>query len=187
MAALLTVGIVTAGAVVAFSDPDSGPDSGGKAKGAAAARPGKGGGKPAERTRTANCPAATVPGGRAGCPLTPECWGGMVSIAGDTTATRRDCRTTHTWETFVVAVMPRDGETWDSRELEQHPTVKQVCSTRVLLKSRQGDGLRKPARKWNTGVLPPSKPAFERGARTYRCLASLGLDGLRGSSFGPLG
>jgi hypothetical protein len=134
-----------------------------------------------------DCPAARIAGARASCTRNAECWGGIVSIAGDTRATRYDCRVKHTWETFAIALMPADGETWNLAELEKHPTVAKVCSRTTLLRSRRGAGLGKPAGKWDTAVLPPSQAAFEQGNRVYRCMASLGLDGLRGSSFRPLG
>ncbi|WP_395105493.1 protein kinase [Actinomadura sp. SCN-SB] len=189
-AALVTAGIVGAGALIAFSQ--AGPDGdGGTPRTQAGAPTGKpnatatatGLGVP---VTTANCAASRVEGAQAACPRTAECWGGMVSIGGDTSATRRDCRTTHTWETFAIAVMPKDGETWNNSELERHPTVRGLCSRTVLLASRSAAGRRAPSGGWTAGVLPPSKSAFERGTRVYRCLGSRGLDTLRGAMFAPL-
>jgi hypothetical protein len=138
-------------------------------------------------TVSTGCPAATVTGGQAACTRTAECWGGIVSIAGDTRATRYDCRNKHTWETFAIAIMPRDGETWNLTELSRHPVVRKVCSRTVLLGSRRGAGLRPAQSRWDIEVLPPTQSAFGQGDRVYRCLATLGLDGLRGSSFRPIG
>ncbi|MQY06543.1 serine/threonine-protein kinase [Actinomadura macrotermitis] len=180
-AALLTAGVLGAGALVAFGnkgDREEAKGGGGAQPTAAAVA-----GKPDVPVRTAGCPAASVPGAKAACPVTPECWGGVVSIAGDARATRRDCHTTHSLETFAIAVMPKDGETWEDRELQQHPTVRRVCSRKVMLASRRGAALRKPAAQWRFTILPPSKAAFDTGARTYRCLGGLGLDSLRGSVF----
>jgi len=138
-------------------------------------------------TVTLDCPATAVAGARARCTQTAECWGGIVAIAGDARATRYDCREKHTWETFAIAVLPPDGETWNMDELERNPTVRKICSRTVLLGSRRGAGLRPPAGKWAISVLPPAKSAFDGGSRIYRCMATLGLDGLRGSSFRPMG
>jgi len=189
-AALVTAGIVGAGALIALSRGGSDGDDGTPRPqaGASTGKPGAtatatGLGVP---VTTANCAASRVEGAQAACPRTAECWGGMVSIGGDTSATRRDCRTTHTWETFAIAVMPKDGETWNNAELERHPTVRGLCSRTVLLASRSAAGRRTPSGGWTAGVLPPSKSAFERGTRVYRCLGSRGLDTLRGAMFAPL-
>ncbi|HEY7488508.1 MAG TPA: protein kinase [Streptosporangiaceae bacterium] len=192
--ALLAAALVGAGALIAISPWNGGGRNGGGGTGTSAGAtrsPGGstqgGSGAYGVATVAQDCPAATIAAARARCTQTAECWGGMVSIAGDTRATRYDCRVKHTWETFAIAVMPPDGETWNDSELQQNPTVKKVCSRTTLLSSRRGAGLTKPAGDWTPGVLPPSRSAFDRGVRVYRCVASLGLDGLRGSSFRPLG
>jgi hypothetical protein len=185
-AAVLAAGLIGAGALYAIGTFDGGGSPSGVRSGAAVA-PSATRAAYGVPTVTRDCPAAAVAGARAACTQTAECWGGMVSIAGDTRATRYDCRVKHTWETFAIAVMPPDGETWNLAELEQHPTVRKVCSRTVLLRSRRGAGLRAPTAKWAASVLPPSQSAFDQGNRIYRCVASLGLDGLRGTSFRPLG
>ncbi|MGC5012384.1 protein kinase domain-containing protein [Streptosporangium sp. DT93] len=127
-------------------------------------------------TVTAGCPAAAVTGARAACTAEAECWGGLVSMAGDTTARRVGCEERHSWETFAIAPLPPDGLTYDLAALEKHPTVKRLCSEKVMLASTH-DGRNDRRTRWHGTVLPPSKEQFEGGTRTYRCLGGLiGLD-----------
>ncbi|WP_436759620.1 serine/threonine-protein kinase [Streptosporangium sp. V21-05] len=128
---------------------------------------------PEVATVTAACPAAAVAGAGAACVAEPECWGGLVSIAGDTTAKRIGCEESHSWETFAIAPLPRDSLTYDLAALERHPTVKKVCAARIMLASRYGDARRVGQARWHSTVLPPSKEQFQGGARTYRCLGGV--------------
>ncbi|UBU15012.1 serine/threonine-protein kinase [Nonomuraea gerenzanensis] len=122
-------------------------------------------------TYTENCPAARIKGGGAACVREAECWGGLVIIVGDTKARRLGCEESHSWETFAVAPIPKDAETYVQQDLARHPTVKKVCSRTVLLATRTGTA-RSLAAGWEADVMPPSQSQFEDGVRFYRCIAS---------------
>lgn len=87
--------------------------------------------------------------------------------------------------TFAIAMMPTEAATFDVNIVQANPTVRAVCSTRVLLASRTGAALRVPRSAWRVQVMPPDEAAYNTGVRTYRCLAGHGLDKLRSSQFGP--
>ncbi|GAA2205945.1 hypothetical protein GCM10009850_014030 [Nonomuraea monospora] len=122
-------------------------------------------------TYTDNCPAAKIRGAGAACVREAECWGGLVIIVGDTKARRLGCEESHSWETFAVAPIPKDAETYVQQDLARHPTVKKVCSRTVLLASRTGTA-RTLTAGWEADVMPPSQSQFEDGVRFYRCIAS---------------
>jgi hypothetical protein len=124
-------------------------------------------------TYTENCPAAKVGGAGAACVRESECWGGMVIIVGDTKARRLGCEETHSWETFAVAPIPKDAETYVQQDLAKHPTVKRVCSRTVLLASRVGAAKAIAAGRWEADVMPPSQAQFDDGVRFYRCIGSV--------------
>ncbi|MGO9079450.1 MAG: serine/threonine-protein kinase [Streptosporangiaceae bacterium] len=137
-------------------------------------------------TTSADCPAAEVGGAGARCPAAPECWAGIVIVSGDATTQSVPCRSPHSWQTFAIGILPGDARTFDQTLVAQDKTVRAVCSMAVLLRSRRGAGLRRPARGWQIMALPPDEAAFYAGARAYRCVASStsGTE-LRGSQFGP--
>ncbi|MDR8409667.1 serine/threonine protein kinase [Nonomuraea sp. 3-1Str] len=122
-------------------------------------------------TYTEDCPAAAAAAGAA-CVKEAECWGGLVIIAGDTTARRVGCEETHSWETYAVAPIPDDSMTYDQHDLARHPTVKRVCSPRVMLATRNAAAER-AGRKLESEVMPPSAAQFTAGARFYRCVGSV--------------
>ncbi|MGN9838421.1 serine/threonine-protein kinase [Nonomuraea sp. H19] len=124
-------------------------------------------------TYTDNCPAAKVRDAGAACVRESECWGGLVIIVGDTKARRLGCEETHSWETFAVAPIPKDAETYVQQDLAKHPTVKRVCSRAVLLASRVGTARNIAAVRWRADVMPPSQAQFEDGVRYYRCIGSV--------------
>ncbi|MGS2646192.1 protein kinase domain-containing protein [Streptosporangium sp. LJ11] len=128
---------------------------------------------PEVATVTAACPAAAVAGAGAACVAEPECWGSLVAIADDATTKRIGCEESHLWETFAIAPLPQDSLTHDLAALERHPTVKKVCTTRIMLASRYGDARRIGQARWRSMILPPSKEQFQGGARTYRCLGGV--------------
>ncbi|MGI8328897.1 protein kinase domain-containing protein [Actinomadura scrupuli] len=187
-AALIAIAIVGTGALVALSggDPGHGPTGGGSAAGspggAAAAGANAYGGA---QTVTENCPAATVPGGRARCVKTAECWGGMVVEFGSARAGRVDCTLAHTWETFAIAPLPADAQTWNQDDVSHNPTVRKICARAVVSRSLTGKAVRYRAAGWQIDVLPPTQAQYDQGARTFRCVAGLGLDRLRGTAFRP--
>ncbi|MEV0622457.1 serine/threonine-protein kinase [Nonomuraea sp. NPDC050404] len=121
-------------------------------------------------TYTDGCPAAGKDAGAA-CPRKAECWGGLVIIVGDVKAQPLSCGKRHSFETFAVASMPKDKETWVQGDLARHRSVQRVCSRAVLASSRNKAGERIAADNWTIAVMPPSQAQFENGARYYRCIA----------------
>ncbi|MEQ4718846.1 serine/threonine-protein kinase [Nonomuraea sp. B19D2] len=134
-------------------------------------------------TYTENCPAAKVRGAGAACVRESECWGGLVIIVGDTKARRLGCEEKHSWETFAVAPIPADADTYVQQDLAKHPTVKRVCSRAILLASRVGTARRTGSARWQADVMPPSQAQFEQGVRFYRCIGNLTGQEPRGSAF----
>lgn len=122
-------------------------------------------------TTTSNCPAAAVPGAGAQCPAAPECWNGYVDIGGTVTISSLPCTGPHIFQTFAIGIMPASSATFNSDALANDPTVRAVCSTAVMAKSRTGTGTSIPPRKWEVQVLAPDEVAFDNGARAYRCIA----------------
>jgi hypothetical protein len=124
-------------------------------------------------TVSRGCPAASVWVTTAWCPASPECWAGMVVISGAASAQSLPCTQPHYWQTFAIAFLPADARTFDQPTLEGNATVRAVCSMPVLLRSRQGRARGLTASAWRVDVLPPTEAAFDSGARTYRCVASV--------------
>jgi hypothetical protein len=124
-------------------------------------------------TVQAGCPAASVSAAHARCPASPECWAGLVEISGVVSAETLPCDQAHSWETFAIAIMPAGAQTVDEPTLAENPTVRAVCSLPVLLDSRRVGARRIPASSWQIEVLPPTEAAYNSGARTYRCVASV--------------
>ena len=119
------------------------------------------------------CPAASVHLAAARCPAYPECFAGLVEISGAVSAEPLPCSQPHYWETFAIAIMPAGARTFDQPTLAENPTVKAVCSMRVLLASRRITAQRIPASSWQIEVLPPTEAAFDSGTRTFRCVANV--------------
>jgi hypothetical protein len=122
-------------------------------------------------TVTSGCPAASAGTSGARCPSSPECWNGIVAIAGDTTARSLPCTGPHVWETFAIGILPAAASTSDAVIVAKNPTVRSVCSVSVLLRSRAGAARKIPAASWDIEVVPPDEAAYDSGARAYRCLA----------------
>jgi hypothetical protein len=132
-----------------------------------------------------SCPAAKVQGAGAACTETAECWNGLNDNAGDMTARNLPCDGPHTWETFAVGVLPV-GLTWDTVVAGKNTKIRKVCNQKILVASRQGAGRGVGPSLWGKPeVMPPSRAAYERGFRAYRCLAGLkaGLDALTKPAF----
>jgi hypothetical protein len=113
-----------------------------------------------------------VPAAGARCPRSPECWAGLVVPAGSASARSLPCTRPHVWQTFAIAILPAGVRTFDQDTVAANPTVRAVCSMRVLLASRRGAARQLPAGSWQIAVLPPDEAAFDSGARAYRCLAA---------------
>jgi hypothetical protein len=135
-------------------------------------------------TTTEHCPAAAA-GARAACVKTPECWAGVNDYNGVISASPLPCTQPHTWQTFAIAMMPSQSATFDVNIVQADPTVRALCSIKVLLASRTGAALQVPQSAWSVQVMPPDEAAYDTGVRTVRCLAGHGLDELRTSQFGP--
>ena len=123
-------------------------------------------------TKSAGCPAAALRVATARCPASPECFNGLTVISGAATAEPLLCNVPHVWETFAIAILPAEVQTFDQPTVAADPTVRRVCSEAVMLASRQGPARRLPASDWDIQVLPPSEAAFNSGSRVYRCLAN---------------
>jgi hypothetical protein len=137
-------------------------------------------------TVTRECPAASVPGAGARCTAQPECWNGLVSIAGNVTIAPLPCRGAYYYQTFAIGLMPASLHTWDQDTVQADPTVMAVCSKAVLLRSRTGPGLRIGPRRWEVDVVPPDETEYDKGARYYRCLGRLAAGGyFHAPVFGP--
>jgi hypothetical protein len=122
-------------------------------------------------TIISGCPAAAVRAAGARCPKTPECWNGLVIISGNVTAGSLPCTGRHVWETFAIAILPTDAQTYDVNIVQSDASVRAVCAMPVLLKSRVGAARQIPKREWEISVMPPDQDAFDSGARAYRCVA----------------
>lgn len=94
-------------------------------------------------------------------------------ISGNATAGHLPCAGSHSWQTFAIAILPADAQTFDQDIVEANPAVRAVCSVPVLLASRRGVARQIPARDWEIQVLPPDEASFDSGARAYRCIANL--------------
>ena len=168
---LVVVAALFAGAH--FFAPGSTPGVAQPALGTSAASPGTGSvaavfGVP---TVTSGCPAASAGTSGARCPSSPECWNGIVEIAGNTTVRSLPCTGPHVWETFAIGILPAAASTSDAAIVAKDPTVRAVCSVPVLLGSRSGAARKIPAASWEIDVVPPDEAAYDSGARAYRCLA----------------
>ncbi len=136
-------------------------------------------------TTTRHCPAASVAGAGAACVTTPECWDGVNEASGVITVASLPCGQPHTWQTFAIAIMPSDSATFNVNIVQANPTVRAVCSAKVLLASRTGAALRVPASGWQIQVVPPDETAYNAGVRTYRCLAGRDYNALSSAQFAP--
>lgn len=124
-------------------------------------------------TTTEDCAAAEEDGLGGRCTTTAECWGGMVVTTGVVTVNRSDCLVAHPWETFAIAPLPKDGQTYDQRELAAHPDVRRLCSREVLTSSRRGGARDIAPAAWTVDVLPPTESQYADGLRIYRCVATV--------------
>jgi hypothetical protein len=106
------------------------------------------------------------------CPAQPECFNGLVVIAGSATAAPLPCDQSHYWQTFAIAILPAAVQTFAQPQVAADPTVRKVCAQVVMLASRQGQARLLPGPDWEIQVLPPSEAAFDSGARAYRCVAN---------------
>jgi len=93
-------------------------------------------------------------------------------ISGAASAAPLSCDQPHYWETFAIAILPPDVRTFYQPTVAADPTVRMVCSGRVMLASRHGLARRVQAPDWDIEVLPPTEAAFDSGSHVYRCIAN---------------
>ncbi|MET9891159.1 protein kinase [Streptomyces sp. NPDC006465] len=123
------------------------------------------------RTTRHGCAAADVEGVGGRCVTTAECWSGITDISGSITVSRADCHVEHVWETFAIAPLPKDGMTYNARDLAKHPDVRALCSQQVMRKSLTSTG-RADGARWDVDVLPPTPAQWAEGLRVFRCVAA---------------
>ncbi|MGW3812758.1 protein kinase domain-containing protein [Streptomyces sp. NPDC005046] len=123
------------------------------------------------RTTRRGCAAADVEGVGGRCVTTPECWSGITDISGTVTVSRADCHIEHVWETFAIAPLPKDGMTYNARDLAKHPVVRSLCSQQVTRNSLTSTG-RADGVRWDVDVLPPTAAQWAEGLRVFRCVAA---------------
>ncbi|GII31407.1 hypothetical protein Pmi06nite_48490 [Planotetraspora mira] len=150
--------------------------------------PGQPGGPPPPNyevpVTSTGCPASTAAGVMgAACVVKPECWHGLTSVAGDTTARPASCDGPHSWETFAIAPLPLDLTTSDQETVAQHPAVAGLCTMDILLRSRHGAAAKLTPDRWEVDVLPPSAARFAAGSRVYRCIGHVTGKDTTGSAF----
>ncbi|MFD6550416.1 serine/threonine-protein kinase [Streptomyces sp. NPDC058398] len=152
------------------------------------ASPGAGAAFGGVRTTRSGCAAADVEGVGGRCVTTPECWSGITDISGTITVTSADCHVAHVWQTFAIAPLPKDGTTYNARDLVRHPDVRALCSQQVMRDSRTSTS-RSDGTRWDVDVLPPTAPQWAEGLRVFRCVgAAITPDGeTTGSHFGTSG
>jgi hypothetical protein len=94
----------------------------------------------------------------------------------------------HVWETFAIAPLPKDGMTYNARDLVKHPDVRALCSQQVMRDSLTSTS-RSDGTRWNVDVLPPTAPQWAEGLRVFRCVAAAITDDgeTTGSHFGTSG
>lgn len=95
-----------------------------------------------------------------------------MEVSGDVTAAPLPCAGRHVFQTFAIAILPAEAQTWDVATVQADRIVKRVCSQLVMLRSRLPGAHRYPALSWDFEVMPPDETQFEDGARYYRCVAT---------------
>jgi len=123
------------------------------------------------------CPLGSVSatgGITARCPAKPECWAGIVDIAGQVSARSKACNQPHSWETYLIGVLPAAVKSNDSETVANNELIKVICGDQALSIALDGQS----STGWSTEILPPSQSDFNAGKREFRCVAGKGLDEL---------
>ncbi|MFF2367519.1 serine/threonine-protein kinase [Streptomyces sp. NPDC058122] len=178
LAAVISVSVSVTWVVNTYGSPDgSGSSTGGTPTSSTSgkASPGADAAFGGVRTTRNDCAAAGVEGVGGRCVTTPECWSGITDISGTITVSRADCHVAHVWQTFAVAPLPKDGMTYNARDLVKHPDVKALCSQQVMRDSLTSASLSDGTR-WDVDVLPPTAPQWAEGLRVFRCVAAAETD-----------
>ncbi|MET8858185.1 serine/threonine-protein kinase [Streptomyces sp. NPDC004579] len=191
LAAVISVSVSVTWVVNTYGSPDGpGSPTGGTPTSSTSgtASPGADAAFGGVRTTRSDCAAAGVEGVGGRCVTTPECWSGITDISGTITVSRADCHVAHVWQTFAVAPLPKDGMTYNARDLVKHPDVKALCSQRVMRDSLTSAS-RSAGTRWDVDVLPPTAPQWAEGLRVFRCVAAAETDDgeITDSHFGASG
>jgi serine/threonine protein kinase len=130
---------------------------------------------------------ATAGIAHSGCPVTSECWGGLVISADVLTGVRIiPCLSPHVWETFAVGALPDDvvaGGSPSYARTAASTATKRLCTTAVLKKALAGPARRIPLPAWQTEILTPRQESFDAGDHAFRCLAKVTGMESTGSAF----
>ncbi|MET9408471.1 serine/threonine-protein kinase [Streptomyces sp. NPDC002935] len=174
LAAVVTVGVSVTLVIHEYGSPGSPDSSSSGSPSPSATGQGSPGGDAAfggVRTTSRGCVAAGVEGVGGRCVTSAECWSGITDISGTITVSRADCHIEHVWETFAIAPLPKDGMTYNARDLAKHPDVRTLCSQQVMRNSLTSAG-RADGTRWEVDVLPPTAAQWAEGLRVFRCVAA---------------
>lgn len=97
------------------------------------------------------------------------CWGGLVIISGNVSATPVPCSDPHRWETYAAGEL--DPATASAREEDAaaDPSVTATC-TPAALEAFLGAPVDVAA--YNLAIVPPSEAAFYAGERAFSCVVT---------------
>jgi serine/threonine protein kinase len=129
------------------------------------------------------CPLGSVSatgGITARCPTKPECWAGINDIGGQVSARTLPCNRAHSWETYLIGVLPASVTSNDAETVANNELIKVLCGQQALSIALNGES----SAGWSSEILPPSKSDFNAGKREFRCVAGKGLDALDKPVFG---
>ncbi len=129
------------------------------------------------------CPLGSVSatgGITARCPTKPECWAGINDIGGQVSARTLPCNRSHSWETYLIGVLPASVTSNDAETVANNELIKVLCGQQALSIALNGES----SAGWSSEILPPSKSDFNAGKREFRCVAGKGLDALDKPVFG---
>ena len=116
------------------------------------------------------------------CPATPQCWGGLVIVAGvQATARPKPCDEPHYWETYAGGWLPADAEGLPLDLMSRRSEIARVCTTTIL---RTAARPRKDVRRWERELLPVQLPGS--GRWVFHCVAAPAGGGeVTGTAFRP--
>ncbi|GMA32817.1 serine/threonine-protein kinase [Litorihabitans aurantiacus] len=98
-----------------------------------------------------------------------ECWGGIVSISGNVTASPTSCAQPHAWESYAVGSLDEGAASARSDDVAADPQVLATC-TPDALETYLGRAV-DPA-SVRLEVIPPSEAAFLAGERGFACVVA---------------
>ena len=117
----------------------------------------------ARTSSSSTSPATSVSASAVAAPPVGSCWGGLVDISGDRTASQVPCDEPHYWEAYATGVLdPATPTPYDS-DVAKDPVVAKTC-TKDALKSYLGA---KKHGSFNVDVLPPRDLSFATGKKGF--------------------